>query len=720
MSTPQVGQGAVAIFPTFKGFRKGVAAEVDTTTRDSTQRFSKGFQTAGTTAGKTFSEGFKKQTGNVSADALKKATDDITRATRDLSAARLKEQDAAGKVRVAEAQLADARRRYTADSVQVVRAEERLAASQRQLKTVQDSVENSTERLAAAKRDLADASTLAASGSGGFRRIFGNFGGESAGAFRDRFRTGVGAIFTGNLLADIAFRGGQLIGQGLAAGARFGFEGIQLASDLSESVNAATVAFGDEVGEQLQRLAQDAPSRLALTRRAYLQFATQFSAFARTIRRDNPAGFITELTERGADFASVFNLEVSEALELFQSGLAGETEPLRRYGLNLSAAAVESFAYANGIAAVGQQLTENEKVQARWGLLLEQTAGVQGDNANTAGELAGQQRRLAVAFEESQTKLGEFLIPGFLNLVTIANRDILPAFGQVIDRVGPDLGQALEGIDWEGFAEEIAPSVERIGELTAEQGIPNLVRLLEEVARLAPVAFESANQDLEDFSDLLDVFQGDWSRLREANPWLEEIGIVLADGEILFGEAGADFMEALELGILDGQGGPQGAVAASLRGINSAARRETEIGQRRGGRGSFDAGVNVGEGLAAGIESTGSKVNAAVTRLTRGVVGTIRTELNIQSPSRVMMQLGRYTAEGYARGIDAEARTVAASAALMLSALGAASSATGSTSVASASPAAGGVRDIILQNPDPYTLLAMLQQELDERLRVNG
>ncbi len=720
MSTPQVGQGAVAIFPTFKGFRKGVTAEVDTTTRDSTQRFSKGFQTAGTTAGKTFSEGFKKQTGNVSADAIKKATDDVTRATRDLSAARLKEQDATGKVRVAEAQLADVRKRYADDSAQVVRAEERLAASQRQLKTVQDSVENSTERLAAAKRDLADASTLAASGGGGFRRVFGNFGGESAGAFRDRFRTGVGAIFTGNLLADIAFRGGQLIGQGLAAGARFGFQGIQLASDLSESVNAATVAFGDEVGEQLQRLAQDAPSRLALSRRAYLQFATQFSAFARTIRRDNPAGFITELTERGADFASVFNLEVSEALELFQSGLAGETEPLRRYGLNLSAAAVESFAYANGIAAVGQQLTENEKVQARWGLLLEQTAGVQGDNANTAGELAGQQRRLAVAFEESQTKLGEFLIPGFLELVTIANRDLLPAFGQVIDRVGPRLAQTLEGIDFAGLAEDLAPSIEKILTLTAEDGLPQFIRLLETVARVTPTVAESINRDLDTFNDLADVFSGDWTAIRDANPWLEDLGIVLDQGNVYFGEAGERYMESLRAGLEANVGGPQGAVSAALRGMNAAARRETEIGQRRGGGGSFDAGVNVGEGLAAGIDSTGSTVNRAVARLTRGVVGTIRTELNIQSPSRVMMQLGRYTAEGYARGIDAEARTVAASASAMLSALSLQPVSTSSQVSAVSSSSVGGVRDIILQNPDPYTLLAMLQQELDERLRVNG
>lgn len=719
MSTPQVGQGAVAIFPTFKGFRKALTAEVDDSTREGGQRFTKGFSAAGTTAGKGFAEGFKKQAANVSADALKKATEDVARATRELSAVRLKEQDALGKQRVAEAQLADARKRYADDSVQVVRAQERLASAQRQVLNVQDSVENSTERLARAQRDLADASTAAAAGSGGFRRIFGSLGGESASVFGDRFRTGVGAIFTGNLLADIAFSGGRLVGQGFAAGARFGFDGIGLASDLAESVNAVTVSFGEDISAQLQTLAEDAPTRLALTRRAFLQYATQFSAFARTIRRDNPAAFIDELTTRGADFASVYNLDVAEALQLFQSGLAGETEPLRRYGLNLSAAAVESFAYANGIAAAGRELTEAEKVQARYGLLLQQTAGVQGDNANTANELAGQQRRLAAAFEESQTKLGEFLLPGFLNLVTIANRDILPAFGQVIDRVGPDLGAALEGVDWQQFADDIAPSIERIGELTAEEGIPNLVRLLEEVARLAPTVFESANQDLDDFSDLLDVFQGDWSRLRESNPWLEEIGIVLADGEILFGEAGADFMEALELGILDGQGGPQGAVAATLRGIKAEALRETEIGLRRGGGGSFDAGVNVGEGLAAGIESTGSKVNAAAARLARGVTGAIRTELEIRSPSKVMTQLGEYAGDGLAIGLRNRSAEVATAASMLASVVPVATSMGVGAAAAPASSRSASAT-IQLMSPDPYAAAAMVKQELDEMLRVDG
>src|SRR5690606_40307374 len=65
-----------------------------------------------------------------------------------VSNARLREQDAAGKVRVAEAQLAEARRKHAADSSQVIRAEERLASAQRALSRAQDVTKASSEQLA--------------------------------------------------------------------------------------------------------------------------------------------------------------------------------------------------------------------------------------------------------------------------------------------------------------------------------------------------------------------------------------------------------------------------------------------------------------------------------------------------------------------------------------------------------------------------------------------
>ncbi len=220
-----------------------------------------------------------------------------------------------------------------------------------------------------------------------------------------------------------------------AAGAivSFGKSAIEEASNLTESLNAVKVSFGDASAE-ITKLGEDSATRLGLSQSAFNGIATQFSAFASTIAGSggDVAGVIDQLSTRGADFASVFNLEVSDALSLFQSGLAGETEPLRKYGIDLSAAAVEAYAMANGIGESGKQLTEAEKVQARYGLLLESTNKTAGDFANTSDGLANSQRISAARFADASAALGNSLLP-IIQTITVTIADI---FVPVITALG--------------------------------------------------------------------------------------------------------------------------------------------------------------------------------------------------------------------------------------------------------------------------------------------
>lgn len=163
----QVGHGEVAIVPTMKGFRRQVRAEVEGTERESSATMKRGFQRAGNESGAQAGRGFKRafsaQSAGAGADASKKLVADVAKAAREVSSARLREQDAAGKVRVAEAQLAEARRKHAADSSQVIRAEERLAGAQRTLQTAQDRTRESSDKLAQAQKKAAQAASDAAS-----------------------------------------------------------------------------------------------------------------------------------------------------------------------------------------------------------------------------------------------------------------------------------------------------------------------------------------------------------------------------------------------------------------------------------------------------------------------------------------------------------------------------------------------------------------------------
>ena len=232
---------------------------------------------------------------------------------------------------------------------------------------------------------------------------------------------------------------------GAAAITKLSVDSIRAASDLQESTNAVNVAFG-EAADAILRIGETSAESLGVARTEFNQAAVRFSAFAERVvgQGGDVAGFIGDITTRAADFASVFNIDVSEALQVFQSGLSGEAEPLKRFGINLLDSEVKAYAMANGIGEVGKELTETEKVQARYGLLLQSTNKTAGDFANTSDSLANRQRILEASFTDIQAEIGQALLPSFEKLVGIAKDDLLPVFKDIAEKIGPAVADFLE------------------------------------------------------------------------------------------------------------------------------------------------------------------------------------------------------------------------------------------------------------------------------------
>jgi hypothetical protein len=221
-----------------------------------------------------------------------------------------------------------------------------------------------------------------------------------------------GAAMGGGILAAAGkFAGPIAAAFSIGAIIDFSKEATRLASDLSEANNALNVTYG-ETADQLFAIRENSAGLFGLSKLDFSNAAVQMSNFAKTIGGNNGAAAAFEdIVERATDFASVMNIEVSDALGLFQSGLAGETEPLRRYGVDVSAATVQAYAYANGIAAQGEELTQAQKVQATWGAIVAQTNMVQGDFLNTSDQLANSQRILNARWTDAKTTLGEAFLP---------------------------------------------------------------------------------------------------------------------------------------------------------------------------------------------------------------------------------------------------------------------------------------------------------------------
>jgi hypothetical protein len=240
---------------------------------------------------------------------------------------------------------------------------------------------------------------------------------------------------------------------GVAIGAAGAFLGkaVNSASNLSESVNAVNVAFGTSADEIL-KLGENAASSLGLSKREFNEAAVAFSSFAERIvgKGADTSKFIQELTTRAADFASVYNLKggVSEALERFRSGLAGQTEPLAKFGVNLLDSEVKAYALQNSIGEVGKELTATEKVQARYGLLMQETSKTAGDFANTSDGLANGMRRLQGQIEDTQAEIGAQLLPVL--------EDVLPIVREMATELGEKLTAAVKAVDWKSVITSVA------------------------------------------------------------------------------------------------------------------------------------------------------------------------------------------------------------------------------------------------------------------------
>lgn len=133
----------------------------------------------------------------------------------------------------------------------------------------------------------------------------------------------------------------------LAAGLK---KSIDAASDLNETLSKSKVIFGD-AASGFEDIANSAAKTMGLSKRAYLDSAAGLKGLLDNLGLANSESvkWSKSMTQLGADLASFFNADPAEAVEAIGSALRGESEPIRRFNVNLNEAAVKAKAMALGL-----------------------------------------------------------------------------------------------------------------------------------------------------------------------------------------------------------------------------------------------------------------------------------------------------------------------------------------------------------------------------------
>jgi len=206
-----------------------------------------------------------------------------------------------------------------------------------------------------------------------------------------------------------------IVGAGVAA--------VKFASDLTESMSKVDVVFGESARE-IQEWARSAARAFGMSRQEALEAAGTFGNFLIAMGNgvEESKDMSKALIGLAADLASFNNVNPEEVLLALRAGLAGEAEPLRRFGVNLSVARLEAIGASVGIKKLGKDMTGAEKSTLAYMAIMEDTALAQGDFARTAGGLANQQRILMARFKDTAATLGQQLLPIALKLVEFVQR----------------------------------------------------------------------------------------------------------------------------------------------------------------------------------------------------------------------------------------------------------------------------------------------------------
>jgi hypothetical protein len=241
----------------------------------------------------------------------------------------------------------------------------------------------------------------------------------------------------------IALAAGAFIG--LSAVKNFMGDAIQQGSALEESLSKVNVVFGDSA-DAIIAWSEDSATAFGQSQAQALEsvgtFGNLLQAFGST--QDEAQKMSQRMVELAADLASFNNTSVDDALTALRSGLSGETEPLKRFGVAINDARLKTVALEKGLYSGKGTLDTYAKSVAAYELILKDTNLAQGDFARTSDGFANQMRIIEASVDDAKAAIGVALI-GVIG----------------------DLGDAMGGADGingviDGFSDKIVNNIEII------------------------------------------------------------------------------------------------------------------------------------------------------------------------------------------------------------------------------------------------------------------
>lgn len=247
-----------------------------------------------------------------------------------------------------------------------------------------------------------------------------------------------------------------------------------------ENINLADTSLG-QYAATAHEYADAVQAALGINTGEFLSNQGTFMTMAQGmgVAANNAYTMSKGLTQLSYDLASFFNISNDAAFEKVRSGLAGEIEPLRALGYDLTTARLQQEAYNMGITEQVSKMTQAEKAMLRYKAIMSQVSWAHGDLAKTAASPSNQIRILKSQMQTTAQAIGNVFLPMLQAIIpvavavvkavaTLANLLAKVTGGTAIANMGFGDGGAYEGTA--AAADDAADAIGNAGDAASGTG----------------------------------------------------------------------------------------------------------------------------------------------------------------------------------------------------------------------------------------------------------
>lgn len=231
-------------------------------------------------------------------------------------------------------------------------------------------------------------------------------------------------------------------------------------------------SFGNRVNELLGKMSglkvdvdgglisESGMKNLGLNLQEITQYASQLASITNSLGQTGEVttAISKSMTMLAGDISSLFNVDFSTVATNLQSGLIGQSRALYKYGIDITNATLQTYAYKYGIEKAVSEMSQAEKQQLRLLAILDQSKVSWGDLANTINSPSNMIRQFTNNVKEAGMVLGQLFIPVLQKVLPVINGVVI-AIKRLLVSVANLLGIK---IDFSSFGQGVSGYNEKL------------------------------------------------------------------------------------------------------------------------------------------------------------------------------------------------------------------------------------------------------------------